>query len=110
MLGNTGSRIKKISQAINLLGILLSLGFGVALIIIGADAVGGETLIITGIAIGVVGSILSWISSLVLFAYGDMAENVHAMASIMVKNEMKKMKTNKPQIRRKQAQQKAPEM
>ena len=99
MFSNAGRSIKKITKLICVFGILFSLGIGVALVVVGADMRDGETLIITGIAIGVLGSVLSWISSLVLYAYGDMAENVYAMASIMVKNEMKKMKTGQPQNR-----------
>ena len=92
---NAGRKVKSLSTAICVIGIIISIGLGITMIIVGDGmhyGEGGDTLIVAGIAIGVIGIFLSLVIRLLLYAFGDITENVYAMASIMVRKEMQHKK------------------
>lgn len=89
MFDNIGGKIKRFSEIMCGLGIGISCVAGVALIII--SFISGENALLflgifMGILVGVVGSLLSWVSSFVMYGFGQLIEN----SDILVENSMKK--------------------
>ena len=80
MFNNIGGKIKGLAKVICWLGIILSVIIGIVLII-GATNRNGyyrytdTTTIIYGIIVIVVGSLLSWIGSFVLYGFGELVDN-----------------------------------
>ncbi len=75
MFRNIGGKIKTLAQIITWLGIIASVlgGFIVAAI--------DDDLIAVGLLIVVVGSLASWISSFLLYGYGQLIQNTDIIAS-----------------------------
>lgn len=69
MFDNVGSKIKGLASFFCWGGIIASIIGGI--ILIGLD----EDLIFVGIAVIVIGSLLSWISSFVLYGFGELVVN-----------------------------------
>lgn len=69
MFDNVGSKIKALASFFCWGGIIASIIGGI--ILIGLD----EDLIFAGIAVIVIGSLLSWISSFVLYGFGELVAN-----------------------------------
>lgn len=69
MFDNVGSKIKGLASFFCWGGIIASIIGGI--ILIGLD----EDLIFAGIAVIVIGSLLSWISSFVLYGFGELVAN-----------------------------------
>lgn len=74
---NIGGKIKILARVLCVLGIIGSFVSGI-LFIVASSEIGTMhgVYIICGIAIIVVGSILSWIATWLLYAFGDITENV----------------------------------
>lgn len=69
MFDNVGSKIKGLASFFCWGGIIASIIGGI--ILIGLD----EDLIFAGIAVIVIGSLLSWVSSFVLYGFGELVAN-----------------------------------
>lgn len=69
MFDNIGSKIKKLAELLCWIGMLLSIIGGVILMY----AV--DSLVPVGTAIVFIGPLLSWISSFVLYGFGELVEN-----------------------------------
>lgn len=80
MFNNIGGKIKGLAKFMCWLGIIVSVIAGIILII-GATNRNGyysytdTNMIITGILVMVMGSILSWIGSFVLYGFGELVDN-----------------------------------
>ena len=80
MFNNIGGKIKGLAKFMCWLGIILSVIIGIVLII-GATNRNGyyrytdTTTIIYGIIVIVMGSLLSWIGSFVLYGFGELVDN-----------------------------------
>lgn len=80
MFNNIGGKIKGLAKFICWLGIIVSVLVGIILII-GATNRNGyysytdTNMVITGVIVIVMGSILSWIGSFVLYGFGELVEN-----------------------------------
>lgn len=74
MFDNIGGKIKKVAEVVCWMGIIVCCVVGVAFLSLGANGDNGVQAII-GVAIGVVGSLLSWVSSFVLYGFGQLVEN-----------------------------------
>ncbi len=77
MFGNIGGKIKGLAAFICWLGIIGSVLGG-----IGLAMLGDEIMIIIGVAVAIVGSLMSWIGSFILYGYGQLIYNT----DILVKN------------------------
>lgn len=94
MFNNIGCKIKGLAKFICWVGIIISVLSGIAVILGGASgrsygsdyygerfashSAGGA--IIVGILIIVIGSILSWVSSFVLYGFGELVDNSRKVA------------------------------
>ena len=86
MFKNIGGKIQKLAVIFTVIGFILSILSGVALILGGIVATGysrsdeGWILMLIGIGVIIFGCLMSWISSFVLYAYGSMAKNLSIIA------------------------------
>lgn len=69
MFDNIGGKIKTLAQVVTWVGIIASVISGVALI-----AINGR-LIIIGLMVMIFGALVSWISSFLLYGFGQLVEN-----------------------------------
>ena len=82
MYSNIGKKIQKLAMVCAILGMIASIAIGGSLI---EMADGGwlgtnETMIVIGVVVIVLGSILSWVLSFVLYGFGRLVENSDIIA------------------------------
>ncbi|MBQ2725723.1 MAG: hypothetical protein IJF78_08455 [Clostridia bacterium] len=80
MYGNIAAKIKFLAQAVAWIGIIGSIIWGFSVISIDED------LILTGFLIAVIGALISWVSSFVLYGYGQLIENTDKLVKIAGKS------------------------
>ncbi len=86
MFNNIGSKIKALAKVVTWVGIIGSVIAGIGMMtasrtMIGAygiDVRGGS--VIGGILVMVVGSVAAWVSSFILYGFGDLVENAKRIA------------------------------
>ena len=76
MFDNIGSKIKTLAKVICWIGILISVISGIVVI-----ASTGSTGVPVGILVIVLGALLSWIGSFVLYGFGQLIENSEEIKS-----------------------------
>ena len=79
MFGNIGGKIKSLAQITTWLGIISSVIWGVVLMATDED------LIPAGIIIALLGSLVSWVSSFVLYGFGQLIENTDKLVELLKK-------------------------
>lgn len=79
MFGNIGGKIKSLAQVITWLGIIGSVIWG--FVLMATD----EDLISAGLMIAVLGSLISWVSSFVLYGFGQLVENTDKLVELSKK-------------------------
>jgi hypothetical protein len=89
MYTNVGKKIKTLAKVICALGIISSFIIGI-IMIAGGSSMGyyygnNNALIFPGLVVIILGSVLSWVSSLALYAFGEMTENVSAIKNSLEK-------------------------
>ena len=80
MFNNIGGQIKGLAKVICWLGIIASVIIGILLIMSATNRNGyysytDTNMVITGILVMIMGSILSWIGSFVLYGFGELVDN-----------------------------------
>lgn len=73
MYNNIGSIIKTVAIILTIVGVFLSILYGCSMIVNGGDGLIGFAYIIAG-------SIVSWFSNLLLYAFGQLVENSDILA------------------------------
>lgn len=91
MFDNVGSKIKALASFFCWGGIIASIIGGI--ILIGLD----EDLIFAGFAVIVIGSLLSWISSFVLYGFGELVANSAIIAGKRADDSIQLSNTVAPQ-------------
>ncbi len=81
MFNNIGSKIKGLASVICFGGIVLCIIIGIVV------AALDEDLILAGFAIMILGALLSWVSSFVLYGFGELVENSAIIAGKETLNE-----------------------
>ena len=74
MYENVGKSIKNLVKTIVTVGMIVWVVIGIVIL-----ATSGENGAILGILVAVVGCFMSWLSGLVLYAYGEMADNLKSI-------------------------------
>lgn len=77
MFSNIGGKIKGLAMFFCWVGIITCVIIGIIMFVQAGDAYRAEKtiLIITGLAIILIGSLLSWIGSFLLYGFGELVEN-----------------------------------
>lgn len=87
MFSNIGRKIKILAMVLCGIGVFISIVYGVYLIVsYFTDERLGSPVLIAGLIILVIGSLLSWVGSFVLYGFGQLVENSDRMASNMEKS------------------------
>lgn len=89
MFDNVGDKIKGVAKVFCWLGIIVSVLVGIVLMMVGVNTRNGEMTFIVGIVITVVGSLLSWIGSLITYGIGELVQNSCILTELAVKQEIK---------------------
>ncbi len=76
MFDNVGRQIKSFAKVLFYLGVVGSFIGGLVLLAMGSEAWEGGTFIIAGLLLIVVGTLVSWISSLLLYGFGELIEKI----------------------------------
>ncbi len=77
MFGNIGGKIKALAQVITWIGIIVSILIGIITM---------STSGPVGILIAVAGSLISWISSFILYGFGQLIENSDELVRLLSEN------------------------
>lgn len=81
IFNNIASKIKGLAYISTILGIIISVICGLTMILSGEDA-----LVFTGIIIAILGCLLSWISSFILYGFGQLVENSDNLLALSKKS------------------------
>lgn len=92
MFNNVGGKIKAVAKVIVWIGIAICVIYGFVML------VSIEDMALIGLLIMTVGSLVSWISALVLYGFGELIEN-----SGIIANKKEKPIDNKPQDKKNEA-------
>lgn len=96
MFDNIGKKIKTLANVVCCIGIVASIiGGGICIVIGATNSYNGGSMIATGIAVLLLGSLSSWIGSFVLYGFGEMVENSDIRTELMVKADMEKANKEK---------------
>lgn len=79
MFGNIGRKIKTLAQVVTWMGIIGSIVVGISMLSINDD------FIFLGLLIMILGSFLSWVSSFVLYGFGQLVENSDKLVQLSKK-------------------------
>lgn len=90
MFSNIGGKIKGLATAISAIGIGLSVICGIIMIIVGGVNGNSGSMIGTGFAILIVGSLVSWVGSFFTYGFGELIENTTVIAELMAKADAEK--------------------
>ncbi len=69
MFDNIGGKIKTLAEVVTWIGIIASVISGIAIMSI------GEEMIFVGLMVMIFGALISWVSSFVLYGFGQLVEN-----------------------------------
>ena len=72
MFTNIGKKIKVLAIVLTVIGILAYVIIGVIII---ANSRHNDELVVIGIAIMIIGSLMSWLSSFILYGFGQLIDN-----------------------------------
>ena len=87
MFKNMGGKIKGWTKFVCWMGIIISILAGIGMAIAGVQAGDEAAAIVSGIAVAVVGFLISWIGSFVAYGFGEMVENSTIQAALMLREE-----------------------
>ena len=95
MYNNIGDKIKTVAKTVGIVGMVFSLIVGFFICVALGELIGGAGVII-GLAIMVGGSIVSWMSTWLLYSWGDIVDNVQQINETLTKRDLE----TKPQSSR----------
>lgn len=74
---NAGAKLKVLALIFFIIDIVIGVGLGVTCFIIGANSYDGYIFVIIGIAAILVSPLIGWLNAIMLYAFGELCENVH---------------------------------
>ena len=92
MFKNIGGKIKGLAKVICYVGIAISVIAGIVMIGFGSSSYNGDTMIVMGFAVMIVGSLVSWIGSFFAYGFGELIENITVIAELAAKADAEKNK------------------
>ena len=87
-----GGKIKEVAQVICFLGIAISVVAGIVMIGFGSFSYNGDKTFCMGLAVMIVGSLVSWIGSFFAYGFGELIENTTVIAELAAKADAEKNK------------------
>lgn len=92
MFKNIGGKIKGLAKVICYVGIAISVIAGIFMIGFGSSSYNGDTMIVMGCVVMIVGSLVSWIDSFFAYGFGELIENITVIAELAAKADAEKNK------------------
>lgn len=92
MFKNIGGKIKDLAQVICYLGIAISVVAGIVMIGFCSSSYNGDTMVVMGCVVMIVGSLVSWIGSFFAYGFGELIENTTVIAELAAKADAEKNK------------------
>lgn len=92
MFKNIGGKIKGLAKVICYVGIAISVIAGIFMIGFGSSSYNGDTMIVMGCVVMIVGSLVSWIDSFFAYGFGELIENTTVIAELAAKADAEKNK------------------
>ena len=92
MFENIGGKIKGLAKVICYVGIAISVIAGIFMIGFGSSSYNGDTMIVMGCVVMIVGSLVSWIGSFFAYGFGELIENTTVIAELAAKADAEKNK------------------
>lgn len=92
MFKNIGGKIKGLAKVICYVGIAISVIAGIFMIGLGSSSYNGDTMIVMGCVVMIVGSLVSWIDSFFAYGFGELIENTTVIAELAAKADAEKNK------------------
>lgn len=92
MFKNIGGKIKGLAKVICYVGIAISVIAGIVMIGFGSSSYNGDTMIVMGCVVMIVGSLVSWIDSFFAYGFGELIENTTVIAELAAKADAEKNK------------------
>lgn len=80
MFDNISEKIKSLASTVAWIGIICCILIGIILFAIGLSIYNGMVMVIVGFLIAILGSLLSWFSSWVLYGFGVLIEKTTTIA------------------------------
>ncbi len=92
MFKNIGGKIKGLAKVICYVGIAISVIAGIFMIGFGSSSYNGDTMVVMGCVVMIVGSLVSWIDSFFAYGFGELIENTTVIAELAAKADAEKNK------------------
>lgn len=93
MFKNIGGKIKELAKVICYVGIAISVIDGIVMIGFGSSS-NGDAMVGMGLAVMIVGSLVSWIGSFFAYGFGELIENTTVIAELAAKADAEKNKAD----------------
>lgn len=77
LFANAGPKLQALAKIIFIIGLIIGEIIGISAIIAGAGSYDGELLITIGVVLVIISPLIAWIGSIVLYAFGELCENVN---------------------------------
>ena len=90
MFKNIGGKIKGLAKVICYVGIAISVIAGIFMIGFGSSSYNGDTMIVMGCVVMIVGSLVSWIDSFFAYGFGELIETTTVIAELAAKADAEK--------------------
>lgn len=74
---NAGPKLKVLAKVIFVISLIIGEIIGIVAIAAGADSYDGEIFITIGIILVIISPLLAWLSAIILYAFGELCENVN---------------------------------
>lgn len=74
---NAGPKLKVLAKVIFVISLIIGEILGIVAIVAGADSWNGEILITVGVILIIISPLLAWLSAIMLYAFGELCENVN---------------------------------
>lgn len=86
MYKNIGKKIKAVAKVFAWIGIILFVLIGLIMAGVAGVMEGEPGLIVAGIIVAVVGALVSWISSFMVYGFGQLIDNSDMIKDMMIHN------------------------
>lgn len=73
---NAGPKLKVLAKVIFVISLIIGEIIGIVSIVAGADSWNGGILITIGVILVIISPLLAWLSSIILYAFGELCDNV----------------------------------
>lgn len=86
---NAGPKLKVLAKVIFVISLIIGEILGIVAIVAGADSWNGGILITVGVILVIISPLLAWLSAIMLYAFGELCENVNDIRYYVAQSKQK---------------------